>query len=39
MTQLQFEELIQQHGDNIYGFCCHLTGKATRQRTYTTIRC
>ncbi len=29
MTQLQFEELIQQHGDNIYGFCCHLTGKAS----------
>ena len=29
MTQLQFERLIQLHGDSIYGFCCHLTGKAS----------
>lgn len=29
MTQLQFEKLIQLHGDSIYGFCCHLTGKAS----------
>ena len=27
MTQLQFERLIQLHGDSIFGFCCHLTGK------------
>ncbi|MDO4864875.1 MAG: RNA polymerase sigma factor [Ruminococcus sp.] len=27
MTQLQFERLIQLHGDSIYGFCCHLTGR------------
>jgi len=27
MTELEFEKLIGLHGDSIYGFCCHLTGR------------
>lgn len=26
MTQEQFETLLARHGDEIFGFCCHITG-------------
>lgn len=26
MTQEQFETLLSQHGNEIFGFCCHITG-------------
>lgn len=25
MTSIQFEQLLEQHGNSIFGFCCHLT--------------
>lgn len=25
MTSTQFEQLLKQHGNSIFGFCCHLT--------------
>ncbi len=25
MTSSQFQKLLEQHGNSIFGFCCHLT--------------
>lgn len=25
MTSTQFEQLLREHGDSVFGFCCHLT--------------
>lgn len=30
MTVTQFEELLKQYGDSVFGFCCHLTGDRTQ---------
>lgn len=28
MTAIQFEKLLEQYGNSIFGFCCHLTGNS-----------